>query len=61
MVFWTRCVPATLSGFRARFRGAGGLIVDDIQFLAAKRATMIEFLYTFNALYDQGSTDCPGG
>jgi chromosomal replication initiator protein len=45
----------TLSGFRARFRGAGGLIVDDIQFLAAKRATMIEFLYTFNALYDRGA------
>jgi chromosomal replication initiator protein len=45
----------TLSGFRARFRGAGGLIVDDIQFLAAKRATMIEFLYTFNALYDKGA------
>ena len=46
----------TLSGFRARFRGAGGLIVDDIQFLAAKRATMIEFLYTFNALHDKGRT-----
>jgi len=45
----------TLSGFRARFRGAGGLIVDDVQFLAAKRATMIEFLYTFNALYDKGA------
>ena len=45
----------TLNGFRARFRGAGGLIVDDIQFLAAKRATMFEFLYTFNALYDRGA------
>ncbi len=45
----------TLSGFRTRFRGAGGLIVDDIQFLAAKRATMVEFLYTFNALYDKGA------
>jgi chromosomal replication initiator protein len=45
----------TLTSFRARFRGAGGLIVDDIQFLAAKRATMIEFLYTFNALYDKGA------
>ena len=44
-----------LNGFRARFRGAGGLIVDDIQFLAAKRATMIEFLYTFNALYEKGA------
>ena len=45
----------TLHGFRTRFRGAGALIVDDIQFLAAKRATMIEFLYTFNALYDKGA------
>jgi chromosomal replication initiator protein len=45
----------TLSGFRARFRAAGGIIVDDIQFLAAKRATMVEFLYTFNALYDRGA------
>jgi len=44
-----------LSGFRARFRSAGGLIVDDIQFLAAKRATMTEFLYTFEALYDKGA------
>ncbi len=45
----------TLSGFRTRFRSAGGLIVDDIQFLAAKRATMIEFLYTFDALFDKGA------
>jgi chromosomal replication initiator protein len=45
----------TLSGFRTRFRGAGGLIVDDVQFLAAKRATMVEFLYTFNALYEKGA------
>jgi chromosomal replication initiator protein len=45
----------TLNGFRARFRGAGGLIVDDVQFLAAKRATMIEFLYTFDALYNKGA------
>ena len=51
----------TLSGFRARFRGAGGLIVDDVQFLAAKRATMTEFLYTFEALYDKGAPDRAGG
>lgn len=44
----------SLSGFRARFRSAGGLIVDDVQFLAAKRATMLEFLYTFDALFDKG-------
>ena len=44
----------TLSRFRTRLRSVGSLIVDDIQFLAAKRATMVEFLYTFDALYDRG-------
>ena len=45
----------TLSSFRSRFRGAGGLIVDDVHFLAAKRATQDEFLHTFNALVDKGA------
>ncbi len=44
-----------LSSFRSRFRGAGGLIVDDVHFLAAKRATQDEFLHTFNALVDKGA------
>jgi len=44
-----------LNGFRGRLRGAGALIVDEIHFLAAKRATQDEFLYTFNALMDKGS------
>ncbi len=44
-----------LSGFRSRFRGAGALIVDDVHFLAAKRATQDEFLHTFNALFDKGA------
>lgn len=44
----------TLSGFRTRYRGAGGLIVDDVHFLAAKRATQDEFLHTFNTLLDKG-------
>ena len=44
----------TLSHFRTRLRSVGSLIVDDVQFLAAKRATMVEFLYTFDALYDRG-------
>jgi len=43
-----------LNGFRIRYRSAGGLVVDDVHFLAAKRATMGEFLYTFNALIDKG-------
>jgi chromosomal replication initiator protein len=45
----------TLTRFRAQLRTAGSLIVDDVHFLAAKRATMIEFLYTYDALYDRGS------
>ena len=44
----------TLNGFRGRYRSAGGLIVDDVHFLAAKRATMVEFLHTFNTLFDKG-------
>jgi chromosomal replication initiator protein len=44
-----------LSSFRARYRGAGGLIVDDIHFLAAKRATQDEFLHTFNVLIAKGA------
>jgi chromosomal replication initiator protein len=43
-----------LPSFRARHRGAGVLIVDDIHFLAAKRATQDEFLHTFNALAAEG-------
>jgi chromosomal replication initiator protein len=45
----------TLNSFRVRFRGAGGMIVDDVHFLAAKRATQVEFLHTFNALFDKGA------
>jgi chromosomal replication initiator protein len=45
----------TLSSFRNRFRGAGAMIVDDVHFLAAKRATQDEFLHTFNALFDKGA------
>jgi chromosomal replication initiator protein len=45
----------TLPSFRARYRGAGALVVDDVQFLAAKRATQVEFLHTFNALAAEGA------
>ncbi len=40
----------TLAAFRARMRNSDALLIDDIQFLAAKRATQLEFLHTFNAL-----------
>ena len=44
----------TLNPFRSRFRGAEVLLVDDVHFLAAKRATQDEFLHTFNALISAG-------
>lgn len=39
-----------LSSFRSRFRNASALIMDDVHFIASKRATQNEFLHTFNAL-----------
>ncbi len=45
----------SLNAFRARYRGAGALLVDDVHFLAAKRATQDEFLHTFNALIAEGA------
>ncbi len=45
----------TLNSFRSRYRGAGVLLVDDVGFLAAKKATQDEFLHTFNALIADGA------
>lgn len=45
----------TLAAFRARYRGAGALVIDDIHFLAGTRATQGEFLHTFNALVEKGA------
>lgn len=45
----------TLVNFRARFRRLRALMLDDVQFLAAKRATQDEFLHTFNALIGMGA------
>lgn len=44
----------TLTAFRSKYRGAGALLVDDVHFLAAKKATQDEFLHTFNALVAAG-------
>ncbi|WP_406698488.1 chromosomal replication initiator protein DnaA [Singulisphaera sp. Ch08] len=43
-----------LGSFRSRYRRADALIIDDVHFLAAKRATQDEFLHTFNALIAEG-------
>jgi chromosomal replication initiator protein len=43
-----------LGGFRKQFRDADALLVDDIQFLAKKKATQEEFLHTLDALERDG-------
>jgi chromosomal replication initiator protein len=40
-----------LATFRRRFRECDALLVDDLHFLASKRATCEEFLHTFDALH----------
>ena len=45
----------SLASFRSRYRNAGALIVDDVHFLAAKRATQDEFQHTFDALVSAGA------
>ena len=49
--------------FRKRYRSVDVLIVDDVQFLAKKQSTQVEFFHTFNELYDNNkqiilSADC---
>ena len=43
-----------LPGFRRSCRSADLLVVDDIQFFVGKRATLVEFQQTVDALYRQG-------
>ena len=43
-----------LAGFRKHFRECDALLVDDLHFLATKKATQEEFLHTFDALQADG-------
>lgn len=65
--FTTRFVQASrlgkMSAFRRQFRDCSALLLDNLNFLATKRATQEEFLHTFDALIADGrqvvvTTDC---
>ena len=65
--FTTRFVQAARfgkqNGFRRQFRDCSALLLDDLHFLATKRATQEEFLHTFDSLVADGrqvvvTTDC---
>jgi chromosomal replication initiator protein len=65
--FTTRFVQASrlgkMSAFRRQFRECSALLLDDLHFLATRKATQEEFLHTFDALVSDGrqvvvTTDC---
>lgn len=56
--FMNRFVAAMHQGkqnsFRRQFRECHALLIDDLTFLAGKKATQVEFLHTFDALVADG-------
>jgi chromosomal replication initiator protein len=65
--FTTRFVQANrlgkMAAFRRQFRECSALLLDNLNFLATKKATQEEFLHTFDALVADGrqvvvTTDC---
>lgn len=50
--FITSVQQNRMQEFQAKYRNMDVLIIDDIQFIAGKEQTQVEFFHTFNALYE---------